>query len=367
MSYPTHDPAGAAATAAFDKKQFREVLGTFVTGVTVVTTTDATGKRYGVTANSFNSVSLDPPLVLWSQSVTTSSYPGFRDSDAFAVNILAADQVHISNHFAKSADEKFADIQHTLGIGNVPLLDGAAATLECTKVATYPGGDHVVYLGRVERIARHDRRPLAFGGGKYMVAYAYDLGPGWGQQSSPRPASLESIALASQALPGIARELGDRTLCLAVWGNHGATAVHWEPSAEPVSKHLQLGLVMSTIDSATGGAFAAFFPGDTVSSFAEEELRLLGAGAAERRRAFQRDVAEYKARGLARAVESPVTEKLHRVTVNAFSAPINGPDGEMTMALTVIDRASRLSPDWDGDVPRGLLRAAQSISASLGR
>lgn len=355
----------AAPSPSFDKKQFREVLGTFVTGVTVVTTTGPDGRHYGVTANSFNSVSLDPPLVLWSQSVSTSSYPGFRDSDSFAVNILADDQVHISNHFAKTADNKFQDLQYSLGINNVPLLDGAAATLECTKVAAYPGGDHVVYIGRVARIARHDRRPLAFGGGKYMVAYAHDLGPGWAQPGSMRPASLESIAIAIKALPEVARQLGDRTLCLAVWGNHGPTAIHWEPSAVPVSAHLQPALVMSVTNSATGGAFAAFLPGEITASFIDEELRQAGQISGERRRQFLDDVADFKRRGLARAVRSQMTEKLHGVTVNAFSAPIQGSDGEMVMALTVIDRASRLDPDWDGEVPKGLVSAAQAISAQL--
>ncbi|KWT97948.1 MULTISPECIES: flavin reductase [unclassified Variovorax] len=355
----------ATVSAAFDKKQFREVLGTFVTGVTVVTTTDPVGRHYGVTANSFNSVSLDPPLVLWSQSITTSSYPGFRDSGSFAVNILADDQVHISNHFAKSADDKFQHLHYTLGIGNVPLLDGAAATLECTKVAAYPGGDHVVYIGRVERIARHDRRPLVFGGGKYMVAYSHDLGPGWAQPGSSRPASLESIAIAIEAMPGIARRLGDRTLCLAVWGNHGPTALHWEPSAMPVSCHLQPALVMSVTNSATGGAFAAFLPPEITSTFIDEELRQTGQVSGDRRRSFQEDVADFRRRGLARAVESQMTERLHGVTVNAFSAPIHGPDGEMVMALTVIDRATRLHPDWDGQVPKGLVDEAQAISARL--
>ncbi|MCA6123171.1 flavin reductase family protein [Bradyrhizobium sp. WSM 1704] len=142
-------------------------MGAFVTGVTVVTTRDPAGKPHGVTANSFSSVSLDPPLVLWSQAVTSKSHPAFCGSDHFAVHILAEDQIAISNHFARSRDDKFDDVLHTDGIGDIPLLAGCVARLECAKVAAYPGGDHIVFLGRVERISCSDRRPLAFHGGKY--------------------------------------------------------------------------------------------------------------------------------------------------------------------------------------------------------
>jgi flavin reductase (DIM6/NTAB) family NADH-FMN oxidoreductase RutF len=119
-----------------------------VTGVTVVTTLDREGKAHGVTANSFSSVSLDPPLVLWSQALASKSYPTFRDSEHFIVNILANDQVEISNHFGKSRQDKFNSVPCSPGIGGAPILTGTAAHLECVKVAAYPSGDHVIYLGR---------------------------------------------------------------------------------------------------------------------------------------------------------------------------------------------------------------------------
>ena len=181
-----------SAIAPFDQRQLRNVLGTFVTGVTIVTTRDAQGAAHGVTANSFSSVSLDPPLVLWSQALTSKSYPAFRDSEHFAVNILADDQVEISNRFAKSHADKFSGIAHSNGVGGSPVLSGLAAHLECVKVATYPGGDHVVYLGRVERVGQSSRRPLAFGSGRYMIPYAHDLGPVALQIGSATPASVDA-------------------------------------------------------------------------------------------------------------------------------------------------------------------------------
>jgi len=163
------------ATASFEARQLRDVLGTFVTGVTVVTTRDAADTLHGVTANSFSSVSLEPPLVLWSQSVSSRSHAAFKHSTHFAINILADDQIALSNHFSKSRGDKFKGIAHTEGIGGIPVLDGVAATLECRKVAAYPGGDHVVFVGRVERIGRSGRRPLAFANGQYMVACAHQI------------------------------------------------------------------------------------------------------------------------------------------------------------------------------------------------
>src|SRR5712675_2060537 len=111
----------------FDSRDLRRVLGTFVTGVTVVTTTDDEGRFHGVTANSFSSVSLDPPLVLWSQAVKTQSHPVYFKAESFAVNILAEDQIELSNRFAKSSQEKFAGIEVDIGADGVPLLRGCSA------------------------------------------------------------------------------------------------------------------------------------------------------------------------------------------------------------------------------------------------
>ena len=160
--------------SAFDSREFRRTLGAFTTGVTVMTTLDTDGRAYGVTANSFSSVSLDPPLILWSQALTSSSYAAFRDCERFVVNILAAHQIGVSAQFARSGEDKFRGIDVRAGLGGVPIIDECAAYLECTKVAAHPGGDHVVYIGRVERIHRSEHRPLAYGDGRYVVPVAHE-------------------------------------------------------------------------------------------------------------------------------------------------------------------------------------------------
>lgn len=169
------EPASDATLFSLQKRDLRHVLGAFLTGVTVVTTVDAQGIRHGVTANSFASVSLDPPLILWSQALTSKSFLAFRSTIRFAINILADDQIHVSERFSTSGADKFNGISTYDGIGGVPMIEGAAAHLECSKVATYPGGDHAIFIGRVQRVARSSRAPLAFGSGKYMVAAPHTL------------------------------------------------------------------------------------------------------------------------------------------------------------------------------------------------
>ncbi|HYF16780.1 MAG TPA: flavin reductase family protein [Ramlibacter sp.] len=159
---------------ALDVRELRQVLGSFVTGVTVITTVDAQGRRWGLTANSFTSLSLDPPLILWNQSVTAPSHPVFRDAQRFAVNILAEDQVELSRRFASAATDKFAGVATSEGLGGIPLVEGCAAWLECSREAVLPGGDHAVFIGRVERMDRRGRPPLVFGQGRYLKAMPHE-------------------------------------------------------------------------------------------------------------------------------------------------------------------------------------------------
>lgn len=349
----------------FDQRQLRNVFGTFITGVTVVTTRDPSGKAFGVTANSFSSVSLDPPLVLWSQSLSSSSYPAFRDSERFTINILADDQIAISNHFAKSQEDKFASIAHNNGLGDVPLLIGATAHLECTKVAEYPGGDHVVFLGRVERIGESCKRPLAFGSGKYMTAYSHDLGPLALHLGTSTPTQMASVRRVIQELPQLAEEIGGHTLCLAVWGNHGPTAIYWEPSSQPVSEQLRLGLVMPVTQSATGRAFAAFLPGEMTKNLIAEELRQNlddSEDVSTQRERFEHELEVTRGRGIAQSARSQPS-LLHQQTVNAFSAPIFDSNGQMILALSITSSAARLSADCDGHTPNELKNAAKRLTA----
>jgi flavin reductase (DIM6/NTAB) family NADH-FMN oxidoreductase RutF len=161
--------------STIDSKEFRRTLGAFTTGVTIMTTVDEDGKQYGVTANSFSSVSLDPPLILWSQALTSSSFEAFSNCERFVVNILADHQIHVSNQFARSGGDKFQGIEVNAGLGGVPIIDDCSAYLECVKVAAHPGGDHVIYIGQVERIYRGANRPLAFGDGRYVVPVMHEM------------------------------------------------------------------------------------------------------------------------------------------------------------------------------------------------
>jgi flavin reductase (DIM6/NTAB) family NADH-FMN oxidoreductase RutF len=153
---------------SIDSLLFRKTLGALATGVTVITTIDEQAVPFGVTANSFTSVSLDPPLVLWSQSTTSRSHPAFRYSDRFVIHILADDQSDISDRFARSGGDKFAGLDIDVGIAGLPIIRGCAASLECRKVVTYPGGDHVIFLGHVDNLVRSDRVPLVYRDGKYL-------------------------------------------------------------------------------------------------------------------------------------------------------------------------------------------------------
>lgn len=161
----------ADAAAAFDALEFRRALGTFPTGVAVVSTRAPSGAFVGLTVNSFSSLSLDPPLVLWSLKAASPSLPVFDRAQYFAVNVLAEDQVEISKRFASHVPSKFARLEVHAGLDEVPLIVGCAAHLECRTYARHNGGDHVLFIGHVERFAYDpDRRPLVFYRGRYLTA-----------------------------------------------------------------------------------------------------------------------------------------------------------------------------------------------------
>ena len=149
--------------------RLREALGSFVTGVTVVTTRQG-NELHGLTANSFTSVSLDPPLVLFSLSRTADCFDAFEETNAFAVNILRSDQEELSNRFATKDIDKWSGVAWQPGHGGCPLLAGAIATFECRVTTRYEGGDHVIYVGEVLRFDHGpDGEPLAFFRGRYTA------------------------------------------------------------------------------------------------------------------------------------------------------------------------------------------------------
>jgi len=155
-------------TAALDTVSFRRALGNFATGVTVMTA-HLDGRRTGMTANSFNSVSLDPPLILWSIIKTSRSYEIFGQAAHFAVNILSADQIALSNHFARYSEDKFDGIDIETAACGTPLLPGCAARFVCEKYQCLDGGDHWILLGKVIHFDDFGRTPLLYHQGAYSA------------------------------------------------------------------------------------------------------------------------------------------------------------------------------------------------------
>lgn len=163
-------PPSRAQTPAFARDDFRAALAMFATGVTIVTARDADGAPIGLTANSFNSVSLAPPLVLWSLSRQAGSMPAFERGSHYAVHILAADQHALAERFSSKAIDRFEGVAWQPGSAGVPLLKGAAAVFECFNRSRYEEGDHVIFVGEVERCERREgAQPLIFHGGRYFT------------------------------------------------------------------------------------------------------------------------------------------------------------------------------------------------------
>lgn len=156
--------------ATFDPMVFRNALGTFTTGVTVITARGSDGNPVGVTANSFNSVSLDPPLVLWSLAKTSGSLPVFEEAEYFAVHILSNEQQDLSNRFAGRGQDKFKDLDVPNGLGKTPLLADCCARMQCKTAYRYEGGDHIIFVGEVIDLEHSNATPLVFQAGKYALA-----------------------------------------------------------------------------------------------------------------------------------------------------------------------------------------------------
>jgi len=150
---------------------FRTALSRFASGVTVVTTVDAAGKKFGITVSAFCSVSLEPPLVLICIEKTTGSHHAFEQSGRFTVNILTEEQANISEHFATLIADKFAAGDHAVDEHGVPLLPSSLATLQCSLFKTLDGGDHSIFIGLVEHVIVRDAGPLVyFKGGYHTIA-----------------------------------------------------------------------------------------------------------------------------------------------------------------------------------------------------
>src|SRR3982751_4011257 len=174
---PKHpaDPANefASDNSAIDPRDFRTALGTFGTGVTIVTAMSADGTPYGVTCNSFASVSLNPPLVLWSLGMFSQGLTIFQNASHFTINILGASQQALASQFAKSSEDKFVGVSWTPGLGNAPVLTDSVASFQCRAGDRYYGGAHIIFLGAVEAYAYNRQEPLLFargGFGRFVTA-----------------------------------------------------------------------------------------------------------------------------------------------------------------------------------------------------
>jgi flavin reductase (DIM6/NTAB) family NADH-FMN oxidoreductase RutF len=163
------DPAAelASDSSVIDPRDFRNALGTYATGVAIITAMAADGRPYGVTCNSFASVSLNPPLVLWSLGMFSQGLSIFQNASHFTVNVLGASQQALANKFAKSAEDKFAGVEWTPGLGNAPILAESVASFQCRAASRYYGGDHVIFLGAVEAYAYNGGEALLFARGGY--------------------------------------------------------------------------------------------------------------------------------------------------------------------------------------------------------
>lgn len=158
---PSAPPADALA--------MRSALGGFATGVTVVTCRGESGQSVGLTVSSFNALSLEPPLVLWSLRLASPNLPAFDAASHFAINVLAEAQVDLSRRFASARSDKFDDGAWSQGLGGAPVLAGCAATFECERLSSQTAGDHRLFIGRVLATAAQPVPPLVYHGGRYHL------------------------------------------------------------------------------------------------------------------------------------------------------------------------------------------------------
>ena len=156
-----------AAARDFDATQFRQALSQFATGVCVITTCLADGSFRGLTASSFNSVSLDPPLVLWSLGNVANSLPIFSGNSHYVINVLNAEQAHLAQRFSRRTEKPFEGVEYELSRTGQPILTGVSAWFECHNRSRYPEGDHVIFVGEVEDCAFQPQASLIFHAGQF--------------------------------------------------------------------------------------------------------------------------------------------------------------------------------------------------------
>lgn len=351
---------------AFDARVLRNALGAFVTGVTVITTEDEAGKPHGLTANSFNTVSLDPPLILWSQSKQASTYAVFQRADEFAISILAEDQIDVSGRFAARRDDKFDGVEVDKEFCGLPVIAGSSAWLHCRTVSRVDGGDHTIYIGEIINIARSNRRPLVFGGGQYLLAQPHHA-------ALPSSASIPSGARQRHALrlctpwmQRIAEEM-DITICAGVWGNCGPTIVAWESGATAALPSFPLGLVLPVTASAAGKALAASLPAEMTGALVERELSAACSESGEiPLEAAGRWQATLEQVRVERVAHHPPTRFWDaELLISAASVAIRDQDGHAIVAMTAVVDSSLYRRVLE-EACRNMQDAAAKIERQLG-
>ncbi len=223
---------------ADDRRGFRRALGHFATGVTIITA-QWEGQLAGMTANSFSSVSLDPPLILWSIDKSSQSLPLFEKADTFAINVLASNQMDLASRFARSGPDKFVGIEWHPGLGGAPCLPEASAIFECRKHAVIDAGDHFIWLGKVERYQCANRDPLLFAHGRFGLSVDYPvLGADTANSATPaRPGNDQTtmLGLLWDAFTGMSHNFqAERdALGLSVSQGRVLSLIERYPGAEP--------------------------------------------------------------------------------------------------------------------------------------
>jgi len=192
---------GEVDRAEIDSGDLRAALSTFATGVTIVTAAEESGAPVGMTASSFNSVSMDPPLILWSVTKAALSAPVFKAADNFAVHVLASSQVELSNRFARSGEDKFAGLNYTTNTNGCPVLPECVARFDCKTWQVYEGGDHWIIVGKVVHIEKRNDEGLVFCDGSYATA-----NPIHGdRQTSSQSSTMENSPVDNLLLYNLAR------------------------------------------------------------------------------------------------------------------------------------------------------------------
>ncbi len=159
----------AGPPQAFDSRQFRDALSQFATGVTIICAASGDGRYVGFTANSFNSVSLAPPLVLWSLASRSASLPAFEAAERYAVNVLASSQTELARRFSRPHADRFAGVDYRLGWADAPLIAHCVAWLECRHHSRHAAGDHVLFVGEVVTCERASGTGLVFHHGGFAT------------------------------------------------------------------------------------------------------------------------------------------------------------------------------------------------------